>query len=254
MRAILLCLFLFPLGPAYAQEPPPDAPVSGKDITRPLERIDLRTEFAREEGESVRTITLRHDRPVELDKGWRLNLRLDLPFKRVEEDDAAASGLGDILVRAIAVREVDDRRAFGLGLQLRLPTAAEEALGRDQWQFLPTAGYRWSLPQMGEESFFQLIGRYRFSLGGDGDLPALSELQLAPNLEIGLPGRAYLSIFPSSDIRYDFRRNELFVPVNLEVGKEWSRLVASLEGGAALIAGDAAPYKWKVEARLGWRF
>ena len=235
-----------------------EAPASGKDITRPLQRVDLRTEVADEGEEDVVTVTLRHDRPVELGDGWRLNLRADLPFKFVDrpetEAPGAVSGFGDVLVQAILVHRADERRAFGFGVQVRAPTSDRDVSSRNQWQLLPTVGHRWSLPGISEESFFQAVARYRFSFGGSDDTPTISELQLSPNLEIGLPDRAYLSIFPSSDIHYDFRTDSVFLPVNLEVGKEWGRVVASLEGAVAMIDGKSAPYDWKLEARIGFRF
>ena len=54
--------------------------------------------------------------------------------------------------------------------------------------------------------------------------------------------------------RYNFVRHELFVPANLEIGKSWGRLVASLEGAVGVIKGDDPIYKWKFEGRLGNRF
>jgi hypothetical protein len=67
-------------------------------------------------------------------------------------------------------------------------------------------------------------------------------------------GRCLVSIFPSTDIRYNFIRDEFFLPLNLEVGKSWGPVVASLEGGVGIIHGDHPPYDWKLEARLGFRF
>jgi hypothetical protein len=236
---------------AQAQMPPAtEAPASGGDITRPLQRFDLRTEVAGGDGEQDLTVTLRHDRPVTLGDGWQANLRMDLPVKFAEDQ----SGLGDMLVQAIFVRQVDERRGFGFGAQVILPTASEEALGRGQWRLRPTAGYRWSLPEISPETFFQVVARFDFSFAGNDDTPDTRELQFAPNLEIGLPGDAYLSIFPSTDIRYDFENDEFFLPLNLEVGKEWDRIVVSLEGGVGVISGDNAPYDWKLEGRVGLRF
>lgn len=227
-----------------------EASGSGGDITRPLQRFDLRAEVADAEGDQELTVTLRHDRPVPLGGGWQANLRMDLPLKFADDE----SGLGDMLVQAIFVRHVDERRGFGIGTQLILPTASEDALGRGQWRLRPTAGYRWLLPRISEETFFQVVARFDFSFAGDDDSADTRELQLSPNLEIGLPGDAYFSIFPSADIRYDFESDEFFLPLNLEIGKEWNRLVVSLEGGVGVIAGDSAPYDWKLEGRVGLRF
>lgn len=251
----LAALTLPGLAHAQAQE---DAPVSGKDITRPVMALDLKIEIAREYGEDKVTVTLRHDHPVELDGGWRLNLRVDLPVKVVDADETldtgATLGLSNILLQAVLVKQLGDNQGFGFGTQVKLPSASDSRFGSDQWQFLPTAGYRWPASGISKDSFFQILTRYRFSVKGDSTRATASELQLSPNLEIGLPGKAYLSIFPSADIRYDFNSKSFFLPANLEVGKKWGRLVTSLEGGVGVIKGDADPYQWKVEARIGLRF
>lgn len=80
-------------------------------------------------------------------------------------------------------------------------------------------------------------------------------MQFGPTLEIGLSDKAYVSLFPSTDIRYDFRSNDLFVPANAELGVNvGDRITLSVEGGGAIIKGEGAPYDWKVEGRMAFRF
>ncbi len=244
---------------AQAQEaeaaPEEGGSVSGLDITRPLQRIELRTEFADEGEEDKTTFTLRQIHPVKLDDAWMLNLRTELPLVIADSPvEGSKTGIGDIRLQAVAIHDSGGPRAWGFGLQVQLPTG-NERLGRGQWQLLPILGHRWSLPKLSEESFFQLVARYRVSFGGAREQENLSELQLAPNLEVGLPGRAYLSFFPSNDIRYDFKRDGLFVPVNVEIGKEWKRVIVSLEGAKKVIStNDVRPYDWRIEARIGYRY
>lgn len=261
-NAVATCAAVaFAAAPALAQPELAGAapPASGADVTRPDQRIDLRIGSEGKEEEDSVSFILRHDRPVPLGDGWQANLRIDLPFTlsdaiTPENRTGTDFGFGDILVQAVFVRPVNDREGFGFGAQMILPTASGEAFGRRQWRLRPTAGYRWLLPEISEETFFQLLARYDFSFAGNDDRGETSELQFAPNLEIGLPGRAYFSIFPSADIRYDFERDEFFLPLNLEVGKSFGRVVASLEGGVGLISGENPPYDWKLEARIGFRF
>ncbi|NYT42256.1 hypothetical protein HZY97_15900 [Sphingomonas sp. R-74633] len=243
---------------AHAQEQEEEASPSGRDITRPVLTLDLRTEVAREDDQDKLTVTLRHDHPVDLGGGWRVNLRVDLPVKIVDAEEEADTGttigLSNVLFQAIFIRELGEDQGFGFGTQVKLPSASDSRFGSTQWQLLPTAGYRWPAHGISKESFFQILTRYRFSLADGSGRATASELQFSPNLEIGLPGKAYFSIFPSTDIRYDFKTKSFFLPLNLEVGKKWGRLVTSLEGGVGLIEGNAAPYQWKVEARIGLRF
>lgn len=248
---------------AMAQEAPApteEAPASGGDIVRQTHRIDLRIEANGQDGDGELTTTLRYTNPIPIGGGWQVNFRADLPFvasDEVSDENPLGEtelGFGDILVQAVFARHVGERDGFGIGAQLIVPTASGEAFGKGKWRLRPTAGYRWGVPSISEDSFFQLLARYDFSFAGDDDRSNVSELQFAPNLEIALPGDAYVSIFPSTDIRYNFVRDEFFLPLNLEVGKSWGRIVASLEGGVGVISGDNPPYDWKLEFRLGFRF
>lgn len=254
LRWLLLAMFAVP-GLARAQE---DASASGKDIIRPVMSLDLRTEVAREDGEDKVTVTLRHDHPIDLGDDWRVNLRFDLPVKFVDADETADTGntlgLSNVLFQAAFSKKLGENQGFGFGAQVKLPSASDSRFGSDQWQVLPMVGYRWPAAGISKDSFFQILTRYHFSLKGDSSRATASELQLSPNLEIGLPGKAYLSIFPSADIRYDFNTKSFFLPANLEIGKKWGRLVTSLEGGVGVIKGDADPYQWKIEGRIGLRF
>lgn len=265
---LFTCAFAAALAPlpALAQDevlsPPESAESSpsGGDLTRPLRRIDLRAGFDEAGDEETFTFTLRHDRPVPLDNGWQANLRIDLPFVFAGQTGPAnagagtEAGLGEVLLHAALTRRVNEAEGFGFGAQLIMPTASSDQLGRGQWRLRPIIGYRWFVPEITEGSFFQFAARYDVSIAGDGSRADTSELQLSPNLEIALPGRSYLSIFPSYDVRYNFVRDEFFVPLNLEVGKEWNRIVFSLEGAVGVIKGDRPPYDWKMEARVGFRF
>ena len=234
---------------------------SGADITRPTHRIDLRAELESDDGERTRKLTLRYAHPVFLENRWRVNLQVDLPFAsrslsgQAADEDAQTRGDGDVILQAILARETDGSRAFGFGTQLILPTASQEASGKGKWRLRPAVGYRWSLPGSSGRSFFQLLVRYDFSFAGDKSRPRVSELQFSPNLELGLSRSAYVSIFSSPDIRYNFVTDELFVPINVEFGKSIGRrLIVSLELGKSVIGGEHQPYDWKAEGRVGFRF
>lgn len=245
---------------AIAQEAPGASSASGNDVAQPIQRMDLRGEISSKEDSDEFTTTLRYARPQPIGGGWTVNLRADLPVVRNDEvttDNPNGDhhfGLGDVLVQAVFVRHTSETEGLGIGAQLLAPTASEEGLGKGKWRLRPTAGYRWMLPEISEKTFFQLLARYDFSFAGDKARANVSELQFAPNLEFGLPGDAYFSIFPSTDIRYNFERKTFFLPVDLEVGKEWGRFVASVEGAAGIISGNSPPYDWKAEVRIGYRF
>ena len=256
LAPLLLCL---PVGaPLAAQqaaqvEPEEEAPSgSGEDILDLARRIDLRVELSEDDGENQWVTTLRHDHRLKLGDGWQANLRIDLPFiADLDEVKGPNFVSGDVLLNAGFTRRLPNREGFGVGTQLIIPTAED---GRGQWRLRPSVGYRWPATAISPDSFFQLQVRYDLSFAGESTAPDTRQLQVAPTLEIGLPDRFYLSFFPSTDLRYDFERDELFIPFDVEVGKEWDRWVASLEGSVGVITEQNAPYDWKIEARIGRNF
>jgi hypothetical protein len=185
---------------------------------------------------------------------------MDVPFASVthrgehDEEFADTNGLGDVLLHAVLAHHVQENEGLAFGSELVIPTAGSESLGKGKWRLRPMAGYRWSLSQLGEDGFFQLIARYDFSFAGKDSRSKVREIQLAPNVEIDLGHSAYLSFFPSADIRYDLVRDKLFVPLDIEVGKSVGRLVVSVEVAKAIVHDDHAPYDWRAEGRVGIRF
>lgn len=247
-----LCALAAPAA-AWAEES--ESTASGDDIVQLVRRVDLRTEVGSDSGEDEQTVTLRFDNRFMLGGNWRANLRADLPFKRTEQEDGSSDfGRGDVLFQVIFAKKLSNGDGFGFGTQVILPTGVQQSEGRGKWRIRPMVGYRWGAPSITPDSFFQLMVRYDGSLGGGKDRRDTSEIQVSPNLEIALPHKTYVSIMPSADVRYDFINHELFVPVDVEVGKEWGRIVGSLEGAAGIIKDDHRPYDWRVEARLGYRF
>lgn len=238
-----------------AQEPLPELAGSGEDLVQLTRRVDLRLERVADGDSDELTLTLRLDHRVPLGEMWQLNLRADAPFTRVNKgDEPTESGRGDMLVQAVLARRFSSGEGIGFGAQVIFPTGVEHEERRGNWRLRPVIGYRWPARRITEESFFQLLIRYEGSFAGSEDRPDTREIQVSPNLEIALPHRFYVSLFPSADFRYDFVHDELFVPVNMEIGKEWGRLVWSVEGASGVIRGDHAPYDWRIETRLGLRF
>ena len=76
----------------------------------------------------------------------------------------------------------------------------------------PAAGYRYSLPELSQDSYFQIVTRYQFDLAGDPNRNHTSNLQFGPTLNIGLPAGSSAATFPSTDIRYNFTIREWWYP------------------------------------------
>jgi hypothetical protein len=233
---------------------------NGHDITRPEHRIDvfLNNNQSRDGARSW-TSTLRYERPYTLDDAWKLAFRVETPFVVTNDPNAASpswsSGYGDTLFQAVLSKEFDDRQGFGVGLRFIAPTATGDQFGNGRWRMLPTVGYRYSLPEISPDTYFQLVARYAFDFAGDNTRRHTSELQLAPSLNIGLPEKWYITFFPSTDIRYNFIHREWFVPFNLEIGKQWSKsLLTALEVGVPFFDTIHPVYKYKIEIHVGFRF
>jgi hypothetical protein len=73
------------------------------------------------------------------------------------------------------------------------------------------------------------------SFAGDPSKRNISNLQLAPLLNIGLPERWFVSLYPSSDIRINFgdpvtgQTGRLFLPFDARVGRNLADHVARSE-------------------------
>jgi len=141
------------------------------------------------------------------------------------------------------------------GTWLSAPTASGQQFGNGRWRALQTIGYRYSLPEISNGSFFQFIARYAFDFEGDSNHNHTSELQVPPSLNISLPDDWYITFFPSTDIRYKFIRLEWFVPFNFEVRKQWNKvLMTGIEIGVPFFETPNPVYRFKIEAHIGLRF
>jgi hypothetical protein len=140
-------------------------------------------------------------------------------------------------------------------LRFIAPTATEAALGTGRWLMLPTVGYRYSLPEISNGSYFQFVARYRFDFAGDPTRNHFSDLQLAPSLNVALPHSWYVTFFPSTDIRYNFMHREWFVPFDIEIGREINKsLQAGIELAFPMLQGNFPVYKFKAEAHVTFLF
>jgi hypothetical protein len=235
----------------------PDAPINaGHDVTKPLHKIDLFQNYTTPgDGINTWTSTLRYERPFEFENNWKIAYRFELPF--IYSNDGSGPigyrrSYGDTLMQAIISNaKISGREGIGFGLRFIAPTASDPALGTGKWLMLPTVGYRYSLPEISDGSYFQFVARYRFDFAGLSARSHYSDLQFAPSLNIALPFAWYLTLFPSTDIRYNLMRREWFVPFNFEIGRALSeKLQAGLEVGFPMIQGNFPVYKFKAEVHI----
>lgn len=248
---------------------PPEAEPfnNGEDFTRPVNRFDTRFEFeslpnAGHGGglftnRHAETMTFRTDL-VFFPKPDQLALRFDLPLQWNNKPTASNPiggtrfGLGDFLAQAAYIHTFYPRWAAGVGLQMLLPTATEEACGNGKWQMAPTFGVRISLSEVSDGSYVGLIAREFVSVGGKANRSNINYLQLEPQLNIALRDHWFLNGAPK--LRFNFENDKWFVPLDLMVGKKWGeRWVISVEYQYGLVRGDDR-YHQSIEGRIGYFF
>ena len=207
---------------------------------------------------------LRSDLKIDVVPQWTLALRGDLPL--VERNPITpgnptgefVGGLGDIDLQAALIKTVNARWATGTAIRIIAPTGAHD-LTNSKWQALPIVGVRYMLPELSEGSFFTGLARYDVSFAGDPSKRNISNLQIAPTLNIMLPDHWFVSFYPDPDIRINYGD-----PITGQTGNSccngfpgWPRLTKtitmSLEIGVPIIK-DYPVYDFKTVTRLNVKF
>jgi hypothetical protein len=267
-------LFVVSLPPtiAAAQQVDAQVPNTGQDFFRPPKYLfQSMYEYRTAPGSSstpgsidtvtTDTLNLRLDHRIDLSQQSLLALRSDLPLlaknpiTSSNTDGDYLYGVGDADVQAVYVYDFDKRWAAGLGARLTAPTGGD-TLGSGKWQIMPVAGFRYGLSEIGSGSFLEPFTRYAVSFAGDPSKRNISNLQLAPYLNLGLPDYWFIAFFPSADIRVNFgdpitgQTGRLFLPFDARVGRNLTDHIAlSLEVGFPIVK-DYPVYNFKAEMRL----
>jgi hypothetical protein len=165
-----------------------------------------------------------------------------------------------MLLQGLLIYAPTQRFAVVGGTQMIFPTASRDNMGAGKYRLVPTLGARYNLPEITKGSWAAFLLRYDYDVAGESDRRHISELQLAPLVNIALPDGWFVDLYPSSDIRYNFAAKRpgdagrWFVPFNVMVGKLVTRsIVASLEMGVPIV-NDYQVYDFKLEARVGFFF
>jgi hypothetical protein len=236
------------------------------DFFRPPPNLfQIETEYKTAPGSTrevtTETLNLRYDRAFTLPSGWVLATRTDLPMlvKNSISDSNPngdfVGGIGDADIQAALIHGINQRWAFGFGMRLVMPTG-DTVLGAGKWQVMPIVGARYALPEISSGSYFEPLLRYDVSVAGDPTKRNISNVQFAPMLNIGLPDRWFVTLFPSPDIRINYgdpitgQTGRWFVPFDFRFGKKFTDNIAlSLEFGVPIIK-DYPVYDFKTQLRL----
>ena len=140
---------------------------------------------------------------------WQLALRADLPFLAKDPINSGNPngdylyGVGDADIQAALIHEFDARLTAGFGARLIAPTGGD-GLGSGKWQIMPGAAVKYTLPEISSGSHIEPLVRYVVSFAGDPSTRNISSLEFAPTVNLGLPDRWFLTLYPSPDIRINY--------------------------------------------------
>ena len=246
-----------------------------EDFTRPENLIQTRFVYQTAPGSgtlpgTIRTVTtgtmvLRSDLKFDVAPQWTVAFRGDLPISAknpITSDNPTgefAEGLGDADVQAALIRTINARWAAGAGMRIIGPTGAPD-ITSGKWQAMPIIGARAMLPELSEGSFFTALLRYDLSFAGDPAKKNISNLQIAPTLNIMLPEHWFVTFYPTPDIRINYgdpitgQTGRLFLPIDVLVGRDLTKnLTVSLEISVPVIK-DYPVYDFKAVTRLNMKF
>ena len=241
-----------------------EADSNGEDFTRPQRSVEFRPQYRASSGSASQTERwielVRYNSKLELGGGWKLGYLAQVPIveKATTSFDPPSTsrdaGFGGAVAQAALLRTIDRNWGYGFGVRFAAP--GEDMIGSGKWQIMPGAGVRYSFLEFGPDTYFVPVVRYAISVAGDPNRRNISEPQIAPTLNIGLPDRWFVTLYPSNDIRINYgdpvsgQTGRLFLPFDAAIGRNVTdKLVVSLEAGVPIV--DAYPvYKFKVELRL----
>jgi hypothetical protein len=243
------------------------APNTGQDFFKPPANLfQLLYGYRTAPGSGDATVTtdtlnLRLDHRIDLSQQSFIALRTDLPLLAKNPITSGNPngdylyGIGDFDAQALYIYDFDKRWAAGFGARVIAPTGWD-VLSSGKWQIMPIAGFRYGLSEFSSGSFLEPFARYDVSFAGDPSKRNISNLQLAPFFNLGLPDRWFIAFYPSADIRVNFgdpvagQTGRLFIPLDARVGRNLTDQVAlSLEVGVPIIK-DYPVYNFKTEVRL----
>jgi hypothetical protein len=232
---------------AGPQQEDPD--YNGEDFTRPQRSLEFRPEFrtsSRPTSETGRWIEqLRYNARLDLGPNWRLGYLLQVPVIEqtttsfVPPSTSRDAGLGGVFAQAALIQTINSNWAYGFDARLVAP--GQDMLGSGKWQIMPGFGVRYSFLEFGTDTYFVPVVRYAISVAGDPNRRNISEPQIAPTLNVGLPNRWFITFYPSNDIRINYgdpvsgQTGRLFLPFDAAIGRNVTdNLVVSFEAGVQL--------------------
>lgn len=232
----------------------------GEDITRPLNRFDVRIEG--QKGVNCRfasdvIVTARTDLLVKLPRKWQLGIRIDLPYAWYWKGSSQAScyqdldHLDDSLLQVIAIAPSIGKWTFAFGLKTIFPTAGNNLqIGDGKYQLLPSFGCKYDLGNLSKGAYAGLILRHASDVAGYKSAPYICQTFIQPFLNVELANQWFINFSPQ--LIYNWRIKGWFVPFDMMVGKMITEeIILSLEYQTALVY-DYKQFTQSIEFRIGY--
>ena len=182
---------------------------AGEDFFRPPNNLfQITTQYKTAPGSgpngtlTTENLNFRYDHAVDLAPMWILAFRSDLPT--LAKNPVTSSnpngeflyGVGDADLQAAIIHDLNQRFAVGFGTRLITPTGGD-TFGSGKWQVMPIVGARYALWEISSSSYFEPVVRYDVSFAGDPTKKNISNLQMAPTFNVGLPDKWFVTFYRS---------------------------------------------------------
>ena len=138
-------------------------------------------------------------------------------------------------------------------VRLVFPTSKGPPFGSDQWQWAPSVGANYTIPE--HRIALTPLARYFMSFHAtEPDAAQIRRLDLFPGVQFGLPDDWTLAFYPENPISYNDVTNKWFVPIDALLLKRVSKTFEFAFGGAWGLVKDDPQYRYIINGRVTWFF
>lgn len=248
----------------------------GQDPLNPVWRLDLRQSYVSlADSADAFVSTLRLDAIWNLgDKGengqlyWRNDALFLVGSDAPSIDNPTGEweyGYGDMLSQAFwilpsdMVKSIPTVDAFGVGMQLEIPSATKDNLGSNQWVLSPAIGAQWLLSKDGTAALTTLLF-YSFDIGSTSNArsqtKSIKQIRIQPITTFIVKEYLpidYITFYDTDQMIIDADNGDVFVPFQVQFGRKISKdTIISLELTKQLFhTGDLDLYDAQVTFRFG---
>jgi hypothetical protein len=194
--------------------------------------------------------------PFDVGGGWTFTQRLDFPLYYTNKsgpentDGGWKAGLGDWFAEeTLGTPQLSKNTKASFGVRLVFPTGGLSPFGSGQYQWAPTAGISYALPDAGLT--LAPLARYFMSFHASDDGAAkVRKLDLYPTLTQRIGEGWSLGLYVENPISYNDVTNKWFVPIDAMLIRRVSKGLEYAVGGAYAMVKDDPQYRSMVYGRL----